>query len=231
MFTAVRGGRDPHGRDAVDGRRRDDRLPERRQPAGADRPQRPVGQGDARRRSPAPAATTSRTARPPGATCPALNLFFWAPKEAVTTLTFTAEAFVSNGKSMVVRALIDNSAILPVGRRLHARQRPPDARLHLRPARPSPRAGTRPRSSGSSRRTAPRRSAIARWRSRPTRASRSRRRHPFIAAPSGPSYVLPVDGIQPLPGMSTPIVIPATGNGEVAVIFSAEVVSTGRRPT
>src|SRR5262249_19474852 len=50
--------------------------------------------------------------------------------------------------------------------------------------------------------------------------------HPFVAAPSGPNYVLPVNGPQTIPGMSTPVHMPAKGNGEVAVIFSAEVVST-----
>ena len=48
--------------------------------------------------------------------------------------------------------------------------------------------------------------------------------HPFIAAPSGPNYLQPAAGLQAVPGLSTNVHIPPDGNGEVAVIFSAEVV-------
>ncbi len=47
--------------------------------------------------------------------------------------------------------------------------------------------------------------------------------HPFVTVPSGQSVSTATSGLEPMPGMSAKFTIPPKGNGEVAVQLSAEV--------
>ena len=158
---------------------------------------------------------------------PGTSLWFWSPPQGTATVTFTAEARVTGGKAIAVRALIDNAVVAPSDV-VFARGADWQSRgftfgqIGLASGWHSARvqwlveAGP----GGGTGSLGDRSIAVAAYPS-PTGAPT----HPFVAAPSGPNYLQPADGLQQLVGMSTPVFIPADGNGEVAVIFSAEVVS------
>src|SRR5262249_14094623 len=141
------------------------------------------------------------------------------------TVTFTAEANVSNGKAISARALIDNAVILPsdvvFARGTNFQSRGfTFGKIGLAQGWHSAKVQWFVEEGGTGQ-LGDRSIAVAAYPSPTGQPS-----HPFVVAPSGPNYVLPMSGPQPIPGLSTLVNIPAKGNGEVAVIFSAEVVST-----
>ena len=156
---------------------------------------------------------------------PGTDVWFYSPDRGVATVTFTAEVRVAGGVAIVVRALIDNAVISPSdvvfkrGVDWQAQGFTFGA-LGLGQGWHSAKVQWFIEAGGGTGSMGDRSIAVAAYPNATAQPS-----HPFVAAPSGPNYEQPAAGFQAVPGMSTNVHIPPDGNGEVAVIFSAEVVS------
>jgi M6 family metalloprotease-like protein len=158
---------------------------------------------------------------------PNMSLSFYSPKSGQVTASFSAEAWASNGKRMMLRALLDGAPM-----------NPGDV-VFVKNSHPSSQAmtfGLKNVSSGWH-------TVTMQWSAEAEGVSYMGDRtlavsalpvrgdagsHQFIAAPSGENkYTL--KGIStplPVPDMALKFEIPAKGNGEVAVQFSAEAGAT-----
>ena len=138
------------------------------------------------------------------------------------TATFSAETAVSNGKRIALRALVGGVAMSP-SNVIFAKGASPQSRSmtfgaeHVSPGWHYVEFQWQVEAGGVA--TLGDRSLAL--------ASFPGDTHPFVSPPSGSQIYTATNGLEPMPGMTADIVIPAKGNGEVAVIFSAELGTTG----
>ncbi|MBL8300449.1 MAG: hypothetical protein JNN30_19095 [Rhodanobacteraceae bacterium] len=158
---------------------------------------------------------------------PDMSDWIYVPPGAVLTATISAESYASNGKRIALRAFVDNALLLPADV-VFAKGATPQSRMATFAAS-SVSSGWHKVTfqwlgeNGGTAVFGDRSLALAAYPS-----SSARPRFPAVVAPSGPSVVTPSDGgLVAIPHMKANIHVPAKGNGEVAVQFSAEIGTQG----
>jgi M6 family metalloprotease-like protein len=158
---------------------------------------------------------------------PDMNAWIHVPLNATLTASLSAESYASNGKLIGLRAVIDNSVLLPTDVVF--------ARGAALQSRMASFATNRVMSgwhkvtfqwltqAGGSAVFGDRSLALAAYPSAATKPS-----HPVVIAPSGANLESAPDGsLSLIPGMQTTVFVGPKGNGEVAVQFSAEIGTQG----
>jgi M6 family metalloprotease-like protein len=156
---------------------------------------------------------------------PSMGAYVYVTSSGELTATFSAESVVSNGKRIVLRALVDGVAMRPSdvifakGGQIQSRSMTfAESRLskgyHYVEFQWMTEAG------GTA--TFGDRSMVLA--SFPNDAAKPT--HPFIVAPSGENIYTDAGGLEPMAAMNTTVWVPADGNGEVAVQLSAEMGTT-----
>jgi len=156
---------------------------------------------------------------------PGMEGWVFSPLNGLVTASFGAETNISNGGGLVLRALVNNNATEP-GNVIFTRDDEVQSRTmtfgaeglglgwhHVRLQWASP-GGT----------------AALKNRSlllHSVTSQAAQTTHPFVAAPSGPNVEVGTNIPENIPNLQTDVLIPARGNGEVAVLFNAEAHATG----
>jgi len=156
---------------------------------------------------------------------PGMEGWVFAPLNGLITASFCAETSVDSNGSLVLRALVDNSATEP-GNVIFTRDSKVQSRtmtfgaeglglgwhhVRLQWAASGGKASLKNRSLLLN--------AVSSQAAQTT--------HPFVAAPSGANVEVGTSTPQNIPDLQTSVHIPARGNGEVAVLFNAEVGTSG----
>ncbi len=160
---------------------------------------------------------------------PGMSASIYSPKNGQVTASFSAEAFVSKGKRFALRAVIDGAPMTP-GDVIFVNANPSASSQAMTFGIKNVAAGWHTVKfqwlvdAGGTATVGDRSLAIS---ALPVRTDGGS--HQFLAANSGANVETPKEVSTPveLPGMSLKFDIPATGNGEVAVQFSAEADATG----
>jgi M6 family metalloprotease-like protein len=154
---------------------------------------------------------------------PDMNAWVFVPENGVLTASLSAESKVTNGKRVTLSAYTDSQLLLPTDV-IFAKGAATQSRLATFVSSKVP-AGWRKVTfrwaveNGGTAEFGDRSLALMAYPSSSLSPT-----HPAVAAPSGPSIESPSDGsLVAIADMKTSIHVPATGNGEVAVQFSAEV--------
>jgi M6 family metalloprotease-like protein len=156
---------------------------------------------------------------------PGLDGSVFVPGNGVVDVSLSAESKVSDGGSLVLRALIGNTVLKPANV-VFARGEDLRSRTATFGGSGLPVGNHQVRfqwavNNGAA--TLGRRSITLNARS----ASKSKPARTFVAAPSGPSIETNLPLLVPVQDMNTTVHIPDRGNGQVAVLFNAEILSSG----
>jgi M6 family metalloprotease-like protein len=155
---------------------------------------------------------------------PGVGGWIYVPKNGVLTASFSAESFVSAGKALALRALIDGAPGAPADV-VFARGNAPQSRTMTFGA-----FGVLPgwhyvriqwfAEAGGTATLGDRSLMLGAYASPPNQTT-----HAFISPPSGPSLPTIGNGFQPIPDMNVAVQVDPKGNGEAAVLFSGEIVA------
>ncbi len=158
---------------------------------------------------------------------PDMNAWIYVPANSALTASLSAESYASNGKRIALRALVDNSLLLPSDV-IFAKGSAPQSRLATFASQGTAMGWHKVTfqwlgESGGSGYFADRSLMLAAY---PTSTTQST--HPVSIAPSGANLESAPDGsLASIPDMLAYVHIPAKGNGEIAVQFSAEIGTKG----
>ncbi|MCC7366499.1 MAG: hypothetical protein IT303_19230 [Dehalococcoidia bacterium] len=172
----------------------------------------------------APSGMNQVTAKQSWQDVPGMSASVYVPKGGQVTASFSAEAFTSNGKRLILRAVLDGAAMNPgdvvfVNHERATSQAMTFGMHNVGSGWHTVKVQWQVEAGGTAS-VGDRTLAVS---ALPVRTDGGS--HYFVAAPSG-ANVYTEKGVStplPLPDMSIDFTIPANGNGEVAVQFSAEI--------
>ena len=175
----------------------------------------------------APSGPNQLTKSQNWADVPGLTAQVYVPKSGQVAASFSAEAFTSKGKRLMLRGVIDGAPLKP-GDVIFTTNPHPSSQVMTFGTTNAP-SGWRTVKiqwfveAGGTAYMGDRSLVVSALRGPVEGGS-----HEFLAAPSGPSVYTTkgVSTLTPIDGMAIKFAIPATGNGEVAVQFSAEIDAT-----
>lgn len=156
---------------------------------------------------------------------PSMWGFIYVGQGQDLTATMSAETYVTNGKRIYLRALVDGQPLSP-GDMVFAKGGSPQSRSATFGANDLATGWHFVKfqwmtESGGTAGLGDRTIALS---------AVPRAANPFTAAASGPSVSTTTNGLEPMPNMKAQFTIPETGNGEVAVRLSAEVGTISGSP-